>query len=255
MHERILDDAPAYLLGELDAGARATVEAHLATCTQCRAEFAQLGEALASLANLAPEAEPPDRLRAAVMAAAEREGPALAIPLVTPSRARRQVDWGRWIPAVVAAAAAVAFAVQASAAAARVRTAEAAYHRVLAANGLLQGQLAAAQRGIALSLLQLEPTSSQTSAVASLAVASDADGGRVALVARGLQPLEGREVYQLWYLNGGAPVSAGVLQISGTTGHLQASLRPGARVDAAAISREPQPGDTEPKGPIILETA
>jgi anti-sigma-K factor RskA len=254
VHERILDEAPAYLLGELNAAARAGVQAHLRRCAACRAEVARLGEALDALGALAPETDPPQRLRAAVLAAARREPPARA-------RGRRDprtpgAPGGRlgWAVAAVAAAAALAFAVQASAEGARARGTLAAYRQLLADNTVLRSELAAAAGQPQVSVLALAPTSPQDSAVASLAVVRGPQGGQVVLVARGLPPPRGSEVYQLWYLNGGPPVSAGALTVADGSGRLQAPLPAGAEVAAAAISLEPHPGDVQPLGPIVLKS-
>lgn len=53
----------AYVLGGLDAAERAAVESHLAGCTRCRAEAAELGGVVDMLADLPPELlieAPPD---------------------------------------------------------------------------------------------------------------------------------------------------------------------------------------------------
>lgn len=254
VHDRILDEAPAYLLGELDGRAAALVEAHLAGCAACRAEFERLSESVEALRAPTADVDPPARLRAAVLDAARQEGP--PVPLAPPAaQSRRPFDWARWAPAALASAAALAFAISASATGARAQTTRAAYRQVLAENAALTTQLASARHSLQLAVLQLGATAAGGQAVASLAVAQTAGTAQVVLVARGLPPLAAGQVYQLWYLNGGAPVSGGLLQVSGTTAELRARLGPATVVRAAAVSREPHPGDSAPLGPIVLQTA
>lgn len=285
-HEAVLDEAPAYLMGELAGAERAAVEAHLAACAACRAEFERLREAMETLAADIPAVAPPPRLRQAVLAAVRREPPRAPAAPGTPvartpdaagvpaapvhalsegrpaapaTRRPAAALIARWWPTVVAAAAAVALAVQAGQAGARLRTSREAYAALARRNEVLTGRLARAEADLHVAVLQLAATSTASrGAVASLAVAQGATRAEVVVVARGLPPPRGSEVYQLWYLNGGKATSGGVLTYragGGGTATLRGRLPAPLVVKAAAISREPRPGDAQPQGPIVLAGA
>lgn len=247
-HEAILDEAAAYLLDELDSVQRRSIDAHLARCPDCRAEYARLREALDALASDAPPVAPPPALRQRILDAARA---AKAPPLPTATRAPK---WRTaWIPAVAIAAAAV-FALQFARAQANLQAAQVAYRTLAAQNRILRAQLAGTRADLRLAVLQLAATGqAQSSASAELAFARTGDAGVVVLIAHGLAAPTGTEVYQLWYLPAhGAPVSGGTLQYQAGTARLQAHVSAHLQFAGAAVSREPRPGDTQPEGPIVL---
>jgi anti-sigma factor RsiW len=65
--DHVQDDVPLYALGLLDAGERATVERHLATCAACRGELAAHERVVGELASAVATAPRRD-LRAAIVA-------------------------------------------------------------------------------------------------------------------------------------------------------------------------------------------
>jgi anti-sigma-K factor RskA len=67
-HERQRETLSAYLLGALDPREAAELERHLAGCEECRTELAWLRPAAQVLPESVQRAEPPDELRARVMA-------------------------------------------------------------------------------------------------------------------------------------------------------------------------------------------
>lgn len=91
--ERLRPELVAYLDGELDAAARAEVEAHLAACAACRREREGLARA-GALLELVPPAPIGPRFEARVRERIARAEPKI-LPLRAPSR----------LPRVVAAAA------------------------------------------------------------------------------------------------------------------------------------------------------
>ena len=62
------DRAALYALGGMEESEAHVFAEHLATCELCRDEVARLGPAVEELLLLAPEAEPPESLRARVLA-------------------------------------------------------------------------------------------------------------------------------------------------------------------------------------------
>ena len=68
-------------LGVLPPDEAAAFAAHVSVCPPCRAEHATLLAAAAELAALAPPADPPEGLRARVLAAVRAEPPVRAQPV------------------------------------------------------------------------------------------------------------------------------------------------------------------------------
>lgn len=244
-HEQVLDEVVGYLMGELAPSDQTAVETHLAVCPACQAETERMREALDALSHDVPQVEPPARLRAAVLTAIERE-----TRQPEPPRRATRSSWQRWLPS----AAALLLALTTAASGLGLLRAERTADRLRAENRRLTGTLAQARSQLSVTVLQLAAVGGGD-AVASLAVARGPARAEAVLSARGLAPLHGQQVYQLWYLNGGAPLSAGVLVVHGGTGVLRVQLPPRlTTVRAAAISREPHAGDVRPLGPIVLRS-
>ena len=250
VHDAILDEAPAYLLGELDAVARQAVDAHLAGCAACRAEYGRMREALDALSTGAPDIEPPAQLRTRILTAARAEADGRPARQATRPR---QKPWAvAWLPAV-AVAAALVLAVETAVTTRALHATQQANQALAAQNRTLRAQLAG-QGALQLSVLQLAATkTAQGAPTAELAFAHHGGSGVVAVVAHGLPAPQGTQVYQLWYLPAtGAPVSGGVLRYSNGTATLRVSVSGTLHFAGAAVSREPHAGDTQPVGPIVL---
>ena len=69
------DLAPGFVLGALSPDEASAVRAHLATCEQEHAEFAELGGVVPYLADSVDPVEPPAGLRSRLLAAAAAERP------------------------------------------------------------------------------------------------------------------------------------------------------------------------------------
>jgi hypothetical protein len=81
-HDRLAEDAAAYVLGALEPAERAEFEAHLADCADCRAEVARLSPTVAAMAEAVEPAAPPASLKRSLMAEVE--------PRPKPRRATRR---------------------------------------------------------------------------------------------------------------------------------------------------------------------
>ena len=68
--DEVREMAGAFVLGALDPAEAAAVRAHLATCDDAHEEIAELGGVLPALAESVPVVEPPEGLKARIMAAA-----------------------------------------------------------------------------------------------------------------------------------------------------------------------------------------
>lgn len=76
-HGRWNDDLPGYLLGALEPSEAAALERHLDGCERCREELSWLAPAVATLPESVPRLEPPEGLRARVMAEAQADAAAV----------------------------------------------------------------------------------------------------------------------------------------------------------------------------------
>jgi anti-sigma-K factor RskA len=245
-HDELRESIAVYALDALDQAEAREVEAHLATCEECRAALETFRRLAADLAVGAPQVEPPavlrDRIMAVVRAEAGDVSPVTPIePLrpVTPPRAPVR----RGSMAALAAAAALIVVLGALAVSMNQRLAA------------LNSRLAAQEQVLALLASPTARTASLSGAVqASVRFVYDFDRGQGALVVSDLAD-PGRDfVYQLWLVAGQEPESAGVFRpVPG-----QAIVVPVAaefgRYQAVAISVERAPsGAARPTTtPILL---
>jgi anti-sigma factor RsiW len=103
--DQVREHLPEHLLGVLDPESDREVKRHLRGCGPCRAELTSLGEGLATFARAAHQTEPPEDLKARVLAVLEEEHADQPAPSpVRPRRLRRpQLAWA--VAAVVLAGA------------------------------------------------------------------------------------------------------------------------------------------------------
>jgi hypothetical protein len=261
-HEQALDLAAAYVLGALEPAEEALVREHLLTCGLSHEEFAELGGVVPYLAEV-PDlelVEPPPALRDRIMAAAaadlaERTGttpaapttPAVPFPSAeeraertgrTSRRATTRLGWAARIAAVIAIV-------------------------VLGGwNLLLQGQLSDARafdRAVAAVVDAAGKPGSQTVVLSpqpgsrGSGIAAVAPDGSVVMAMRDLPATAGTQVYEAWVIVGtAAPVPVGGFTV-GPTGLATVTTQPVATPPGStiALSLEPGPGSTAPRGPIV----
>jgi len=253
--EEVREMAAAFVLGALEPDEMAAVRAHLATCEDAHEEIAELGGVLPALAESVPVVEPPDGLKARIMAAAaadleERAAvptPAAptSVPIPFPDESERtarrtRTSTGTWILRIAAVLAIVALG---------------------GWNLLLQNQLNASQayeRSVAAVLDAAARPGSLT------AILTPADGtgsglgavtadGVVTLAMHDLAPTTGSTVYTAWAIGGdGVPVALGDFTVGSTgTGALDATASRLASGTVLALTREPTAGAQVPTGPIV----
>ena len=262
-HEQALDLAPAYVLGALEPAEEAAVREHLLSCPLSHDEFVDLGGVVSYLAESVEQVEPPPALRDRIMAAAAAdlaaraasgEGRAAA-PTGTPAatapfpsaveraeRAERRgtttLGWATRIAAIIAIV-------------------------VLGGwNLLLQGQLSNAQaydRAVAAVIDAAGKPGSQTVVLTptegskGTGIAAVAPDGSVVMAMRDLPATAGTQVYEAWVIVGdAAPVPVGDFTV-GSTGTAAVTTKavqtpPGSII---ALSLEPSPGSTAPRGTIV----
>lgn len=224
----------AYALGALEPDEVDRVEAHLATCSACRALVAPARATANALLLAAPQVQPPAGLRgkvlARVQAAAQEEragrAPALAAQHVR-SPQRGPIS------------------------------------RVLA--GLLGREPTehdeAWQR---LRQLLAEPDSliwevagTAEAPAARARLVGVPQGREAVLVTTGLKPLAANQAYQVWLLRGGQPMPNAVFTVNATGEGRQVVRAPERLADfeVVAVTPEPASGSPAPTGPIVLAGA
>jgi len=191
--EHPLDDLAVYAVDALEPNERATVEAHLAGCASCRAELAEHLDTLARLTEaFAPPAGGLEQLLAGLDAPRHMARPT-AITAAPSAREQRR-RWMR-VAGVAAAAAAVAAVV-----------------------GVALSSLGDEDTDT-LSDLADEALDQPAADVATLATPEGANVARVVVTDEGtgylfaddLPTLAEGQTYQLWQLDGPAPVSLGLV--------------------------------------------
>lgn len=219
-----------HVLGALDDEDERDVTAHLAECDACRAVERRLAElpALLDLAHTPRTAPGPEQLPAGLEAAMlDRLGPRAG-------RRRDRVDRGGRL-GVAAVGGLAGAAVMAA---------------LLAATVGLGGP-----GGRAGDLVALTPSSAADAASRATAdLRPDAGGVTVELVADGLRPTSGTEVYEVWFVNDQGRVSAGTFTV-GPDRRVRARLTSAARPGAYArvgITLEPDGLDPSRNGPNVL---
>lgn len=229
-HNEMKDMVAAYVLGSIPQDEVALVRAHILSCDECMAEADSYGESVGALALASdPVATSPgfaDRVLSTATAASS--------DAVEAGTRRRGIGWRVWgIAATVVAAAVTTFSV---------------YSMISSNTALDRTQ----QALTALLHSEGESFELQGPSEAVARVVPTSDGAY--LVAAGLQEAPANHVYQLWLMDDGTPVSAGLfdgsddISIVGTAGNL-------ADFDGAAITIEPRGGSVQPTSePILTST-
>jgi hypothetical protein len=262
-HDEVVELAASFVLDALEPDEMAAVREHLATCTLPHPEIAELGGVVPALAASVPLVEPPESLKARVMAAAaadlearqiaadSTEVEAAAVPprpaedVVRPFR-RQPSRLGAWALGIAAVVAIVALgglnlSLQRQLDEAR------AYQQQVAA--VLD---AAKQPGSLTAVLRSEDAAGPSG------FAAVTSGGVARIAMRDLAPTTGTEVYEAWVIaSDGVPVALGELELrAGGVGYLEAGGLPAESGIVLALTREPRPGPTAPAtAPISAGTA
>ncbi|MET0771941.1 MAG: anti-sigma factor [Candidatus Limnocylindrales bacterium] len=232
----------------------APVHAHLAGCERPHPDIDRAAEAAGVLALSAEPVRPPAELRGRLMDAVvstpqvpdrlpvvDAVTPApIVVPFERPAPAARP---SRWVWIGLAAAAVIALLLGGW-------------------NLTLQRQVSDADQQLALVRQAVAAASDPTSTVAQLAGTDAAPGasGMVVIPAtgtgyvmvQGLPALPDDQVYQAWYLAGGTPTSAGLMDPSGSGVTVMAGLEPIPGTDTIALTVEPAGGVPQPTGAIVL---
>ena len=232
----LLEFAPAYALGALDAEEARRFEAFLATSPEAQREVAEYREVAALLA-LGEGASPSESLRARVVAGAPPSRRVTALRAARPPI----VPW-------LAAAAAIALAVSFW------RGAESARREVGARDSLVSVREAEIERqnatigGLLGPGVEVYELSATGAAAPGMKVFVDRARQRAVVSAYRLQPPPPGRAYQLWFIRDGTPVPSVTFTPDSTGAALLAGVEipAGAGVSAAAVTEEPAGGSTAP---------
>ena len=281
-HEIARGLAAAYVLGALEPAEEAAVREHLRTCPEPHDEFAELGGVVPYLAELPglELVEPPASLRDRVMAAAaadlaERTAATAATAPAAPGATIASPP--RVAAPVASPAAAPGPTVQFPSAAARAERAPrrpysfgwaariAAVVAIVILGGwnlILQGQLSDARaydRALADVIDAAGKPGSQTVVLTPTkdsrgsGIAAVEPDGSVVLALRDLPATAGTQVYEAWVIVGkAAPVPVGGFTV-GPTGTAAVTTQPVPTPPGStiALSLEPSPGSTAPRGTVV----
>jgi anti-sigma-K factor RskA len=210
-HTEAHELSAAYALDSLDEHEARAFEEHLAGCDECRAIVASFRDVAAALAHAVPEAAPPSGLRERILERVRSDRP----PTVVPLRPR----WAlRAAGAVAAVAAAAAIAV-----------------------GIWAASLSS-------ELESRAETYSLSGARGSLVVTPSGDA---ALIVIGLAPAPAGRTYEIWVIENGTPLPAGLFEggASRTAVALTRRVPEGA---AVAVTLERAGGVRAPTGRQVL---
>lgn len=102
--------------------------------------------------------------------------------------------------------------------------------------------------------VQLTATANFRSSGGDVYILSDGSARRVLIDFKGLKPVKGSQVYQVWLLNKGqSPLSIGVFIPNATGDAVFAGMIPaGVTYSSVGVTLEPQAIDKSPQGPLVL---
>jgi len=253
--DRYLELLPAYAIDALDADERSDLERHLeAGCARCEGELRAWRSDIEALAATVPPIEPSEITRKRILAT--------AAPPPAPSSS---ATLGR-----LAAAAAVVALLLAGWLFRGLRQEVLVMSQRLAASTerleRLESELGSTRTELArLRAVDGIAASPQTRLVALAGLVDSGEafgqalvdpiGRRAVFYAYGLRPTEEGKVYQLWFIDDGKPVSAGIFEVDteGRAMLLVEGVAPPERIDAWAVTVEPAGGVPQPTGLMVLK--
>jgi anti-sigma-K factor RskA len=259
-HDRIAARLEDYALGQLTSDEQRDVEAHVPACAACARDLREINEALVLLADSSPAIEPPASLKSRVIAvvAAQPQDPRLEPAFGRSKSGSRRWQW----LSLAAAAALIVLAVMLNQTETARRQLARDLQRANADAGTLRDRLQrfSGQTDLALSILTAADMREVSLAGRENALAAAARAywsparGLLVVADRLPAPPPGR-IYQVWVIDNGQPISAGLLgdQASGRGMLVAPPPRPGTgSAVTVAVTDEPPGGLTAPSGAIRL---
>ena len=228
----------AYLLDSLETGPATQVREHLAVCSDCRAEAAELRSVVAALAEQVTPVPPPPELRRRVLDAVHVERQVPAVPPTPRSRASR-LPWLGVAAALLLAVGGVGWGLE--------------EHLAGAASGPAAASITPVEQLIASGRARVVPLSPVAGYTGRAALVTAASRGAYLLLT-GVPKLSGERSYTLWFMRTGQPLSSprAVVEVSGPGAYRLPEGPSG--YGAAAVTREPSRSDRSPRGPVLLSS-
>jgi len=259
-HLQFEEDLELHALGVLDGDDKASVEAHLAGCAECRAKLAGARSRMAILGLAAPPSAPGPRVRERVLQDfRSRRGAGAPSPAATPIRRRPS----RWAPlwamaAVVLLAAAGWLRFENRRLSLQLDELEAEHQQLVANNRQFAAESARAQAALevltAPDTVKVELTAAAARPVPHGKAFYNASRGLI-FYATNLAALPAGRTYELWLIpSQGAPVAAGLFNSDshGNGEVVLPSLPQGVTAKAFAVTIERAGGVPAPTGPKVL---
>jgi anti-sigma-K factor RskA len=282
----------ARALDALEAAEARDLEAHLATCAECRAELASWQETAAALAYAAPSAEPSAELRSRILSSVRTEGAPQAsrpigkadakvdslvqkssqaesnvVPFEKP--ARRSWNVGARLGALAASLAFIALIVSLILLWNRYNAMRQDMARLSDQFNQAQGELMRERQTLAREREARELISAPDARIMTLAGTDmaksahakfvfDRNTGRAMLMAYDLPPAPAGKAYQLWFIMEGKPPMPGHVFNTDASGHAEMNEQLPAEARSAntfAVTLEPQGGTSAPTSPPYLLSA
>jgi anti-sigma-K factor RskA len=291
-HEDYKEMIAAHALGALETAEARELNAHLATCAECRAELASWQDTAASLAYAVPSIEPSAELRSRLLTSVRAEGSkslsrtalkdnerverrvvepsqdkSNVVPFEKPARRARGKVW--MMGAMAASLAFIALAVSLVLLWNRYNTMQQEMARLTDQLGQAQGELARERQTLAREREAKELISAPEAQIMTLAGTEmatrarakfvyDRKTGRAMLMADDLPPAPAGKAYQLWFIAEGKPPMPGHVFNTDSAGHAEMSdqLPEEARgATVFAVTLEPSGGVSAPTGAMYLKSA
>lgn len=265
LHHQFSDLLPSYVLGALDGEDLRGLEAHLkAGCTECEAELYRCSRDLEMLADATPPVEPSELLRQRVLHAAQRDSattapqsdssraPRLSFMRVAATVAAIVLTWSLWtqIQLRQEMKLLLASSVETGQRLAAVRTeldqARSSLRRTALATRIVASP---GMSSVVLAGLEGAPSASAQALI-------DPDQGKAVFYASHLAPVDQGLTYQLWFIVGGTPVSAGTFDVDaeGSAVLIVEQVVSPATIQAWAVTVEPAGGVPQPTGEMVLKS-
>ena len=256
MDKNIEELLPFYALGALSNEERNLVEAYLKDHPETRQQIEAMESAAAALPYSVLPVEPSPRSKEALMSRVEADQRAAPATRSQPSRPRgmRFENLFRAF-SLGAATVAILWAIVLSAQVSRLRAEISALSQALTAQANEIAQInpkLPLETPPAVITVSLKGTDIQPRAQGQLIV--DPNSQSAVLVIAGLPTLEAGKTYQVWLINGGAPVSAGLLTVdaNGQGVLIVTSQEAIGSFNSLGISIEPEGGSPQPTGEIVV---
>ncbi|MFP7277965.1 anti-sigma factor [Exiguobacterium indicum] len=244
MEERC-HDLIDYFNGTLSAADRDAFEAHLATCEECREALLEMEELMLPIAESLPERSVPAGMKARilgeVLGSAETVSPKEA-PMTTPvdiKQARQQQTKKKSVPLgwLMSIAAALILSLGAN------------------AYFLSQEESTDTPETLAMDDIKGMGNFESTEAIkGSSMIFTQNDKSYMLVQLKDLPPLQEGQLYQLWTIEGETPTANGVIEKDGEAAAVF-PLKGDGKVDAVAITVEPEPDLEKPTGEIVASVA